>query len=256
MDFSDQIAQVSRLVREAKQIVVLTGAGVSKESGVPTFRDAMDGLWARYDPLELATAEAFLNNPKLVWDWYESRRVNVRAAQPNPGHAALAELQRRYPTLRIITQNVDDLHERAGNTDIVRLHGNIAASRCFYNCQGKPTFVDISQLEWDKTSGPPPCPHCGRPLRPAVVWFGEQLPTDQMNMALALSSRADLMLVIGTSGVVMPAAQMPFIAKRSNATIVEINPVQSEITPIADVWLAGASGDVLPQVVAALDSDV
>lgn len=250
---TEQISQVSLMIREARQIAVLTGAGVSAESGVPTFRDAMDGLWSRYDPLELATQQAFLQNPKLVWDWYEYRREMVKKAQPNPGHFALAELQRRYPSLRIITQNVDDLHERAGSTDVIHLHGNIAATKCFYNCQGEPTIVDISTLEWDKENGPPPCPYCGRPLRPDVVWFGENLPAEHLNQALGLSSRVDLMLVIGTSGVVMPAAKLPFITRRSEGQVVEINPVKSEITQIANVWLEGASGEVPPQVVAGLD---
>lgn len=249
----EQLIQAAcQRLRASRHLTVLTGAGISKESGVPTFRDAIDGLWAQYDPMQLATRDAFQRSPKLVWDWYEYRRELVRAAQPNPGHYALAELQRRFPHLRIITQNVDDLHERAGSTAVIRLHGNIAASKCFYNCQGSPTLVDVTSLEWDIAGGPPSCPHCGRWLRPDVVWFGEMLPPDQIEAASHASTDADVMLVVGTSGVVTPAATMPVIAKRSGACVIEVNPVESQITPIADIWLAGPSGEVLPRLLEAL----
>src|SRR5215813_8202761 len=149
MATDDLILQAANHIRTAKQLTILTGAGVSKESGVPTFRDAQEGLWAKFDPTQLATALAFMNDPNLVWEFYEYRREIMRPAQPNPGHYALAELQRRYPSTRIITQNVDDLHERAGSTDVIRLHGSTARNKCFFNCQGDPTLVDVSQIEWD-----------------------------------------------------------------------------------------------------------
>lgn len=237
----------------AKQIVVLTGAGVSKESGIPTFRDALGGLWTRYDPTELATPQAFRENPKLVWDFYEYRRELMRPAEPNPGHYALAALQKRFPTLRIITQNVDDLHERAGSTDVIRLHGNIARNKCSANCQGNPTLVDVNQITWDKTSGPPPCPHCGKPVRPDVVWFGEMLPSDQLERAAELLQIADVMLVVGTSGMVSPSAEMPGIVKDNGGVVIEVNPDTSMISRIATLKLEGPSGVMLPQVVAALD---
>jgi len=237
----------------AKQIVVLTGAGVSKESGIPTFRDALGGLWTRYDPTELATPQAFRENPKLVWDFYEYRRELMRPAEPNPGHYALAALQKRFPTLRIITQNVDDLHERAGSTDVIRLHGNIAHNKCSANCQGNPTLVDVSQITWDKTSGPPPCPHCGKPVRPDVVWFGEMLPSDQLEHAAKLLQIADVMLVVGTSGMVSPSAEMPGIVKDNGGVVIEVNPDYSMISRIATLKLEGPSGVMLPQVVEALD---
>ncbi|MBC6937076.1 MAG: NAD-dependent deacylase [Chloroflexi bacterium] len=248
----DLLQRAGERLLNSRSLAVLTGAGISKESGVPTFRDALDGLWARYDPAQLATPGAFARNPKLVWDWYEYRREMVRAAQPNPGHYALTALQKRFPHMRIITQNVDDLHERAGSAGVIRLHGSIAANRCFFDCQGSPTPVDISTLTWDKNSGPPCCPHCGRWVRPDVVWFGEMLPPDAIESATFASAHADVMLVVGTSGVVTPAANMPFIAKRAGAFIIEINPVESQITPIADIWLAGPSGEVLPRLVEAL----
>lgn len=253
MTLDEQIKLASNHIRAAKQLTVLTGAGVSKESGVPTFRDAMDGLWARFNPQQLATAIAFLDDPKLVWDWYEYRRGLVRAAQPNPGHFALAELERRYPTMQIITQNVDDLHEQAGSKNMIRLHGKIAASKCFFNCQGDPTLVDVSKLEWDAEKGPPACPHCGKYVRPDIVWFGELLPTDQLRAAKEVLVETDVMLVVGTSGVVSPAAEMPALAKRYGATIIEINPVESQITAIADLWLPAPSGEILPRIISALD---
>lgn len=251
---SSIVQRAADLLKNSRQIVVLTGAGVSKESGVPTFRDAMEGLWAKYDPQMLATPQAFRANPKLVWDWYEWRRMMVRAAKPNPGHLALAALERRFPALDLITQNVDDLHEQAGNRRVIHLHGNIAQSRCFFDCQGSPTLIDVSQLRWDVDSGPPPCPHCGRWVRPDVVWFGEALPPVALERALALSASCDVMLVVGTSGLVSPASEMPRIAKDYEAAIIDVNPDISMITRMADVHLQGPSGIMLPQIVEVLDA--
>jgi NAD-dependent deacetylase len=248
----EQIEQVATLFRRAKLITVLTGAGVSKESGVPTFRDALDGLWARFDPTQLATRAAFKADPKLVWDFYEYRREIMRPARPNPGHLALAELERRFPSLTIITQNVDDLHEQAGSQRIIRLHGRIAANKCFADCQGSPTPVDVTHLTWDHASGPPACPHCGAPVRPDVVWFGEILPADALSQAAEALRRTDVMLVIGTSGLVSPAADMPGAARRLGATIVEINPDETPISTVAHHCLRGPSGEVLPRLVKAV----
>ncbi len=246
------IQEAAKYLREAKQITVLTGAGVSKESGIPTFRDAMDGLWVKYDPTELATPQAFKDDPKLVWDFYEYRRELMRPAEPNAGHYALADLQKSFPTLRIITQNVDDLHERAGSTDVIRLHGNIANNKCSANCQGHPTPVDVSQIKWDKTSGPPPCPHCGQPIRPDVVWFGEILPNDALEQAADLLQTTDVMLVIGTSGMVSPSAEMPGRVKRNGGVVIEVNPEYTMISRIAHLRLDAPSGVVLPQLVTVL----
>ncbi|MCB9450835.1 MAG: NAD-dependent deacylase [Anaerolineaceae bacterium] len=246
------IQRAAERLRNSQRPAVLTGAGVSKESGVPTFRDAVEGLWAKYDPMELATPGAFRKNPKLVWDWYEYRRGLVRTAQPNPGHDALAALESRFPGLPVITQNVDDLHEQAGSTNVIHLHGNIAESKCFFDCQGSPTLIDVSQLEWDKENGPPACPHCGRWVRPNVVWYGEMLPGDQLQTAMLASQRADVMLVIGTSGLVSPAASLPGVARHAGATLIEINPDYSAITRIADIKLDGPSGEIMPRLLAAL----
>lgn len=253
MSADSLIQQAANLVRQGRNIVVLTGAGVSKESGVPTFRDAMDGLWARYDPEQLATPQAFQRNPKLVWDWYEYRREMVKKAAPNPGHFALAELERRATSFTLITQNVDDLHEQAGSKNIIHLHGSIARSKCFFDCQGEPTLVDVSQIEYDHAGGPPPCPHCGRWVRPDVVWFGEMLPIAQLDAAKIACIEASVMLVIGTSGLVTPAATLPQLVRSRGAKIIEVNPGDSLITAIADLKLDGPSGEALPQLLEALD---
>lgn len=249
----DGIRTAAAFLRTANLLVVLTGAGVSKESGIPTFRDAMDGLWSQYDPQDLATPEAFRKNPKLVWDWYEYRRQKVGAVKPNPGHYAIAEFEDLLPQVVVITQNVDSLHKQAGSTDVVELHGNIARHKCFENCRGNPTLVDVSLLEWDQQTEPPKCPHCGAYVRPDVVWFTEALPTDALNRAVTLSQSADVMLIVGTSGVVQPAASLPYRAKRwGNAYLIDVNPIQDEITPMCDLFLQGASGDILPQIVRAM----
>jgi NAD-dependent deacetylase len=246
------IQQAAAIIRASQRLVALTGSGISRESGVPTFRDALDGLWARFDPQELATPTAFRANPKLVWDWYEYRREVARRAQPNPGHQALAALQRRSASFALITQNVDDLHEQAGSTGVIRLHGSLHGNRCFYNCQGDPTLVDVSALDFDPENGPPHCPHCGRWVRPDVVWFGEMLPPDRLAAAMDAAAHADLMLVVGTSGLVAPAADLPHLARRSGARLIEVNPVTSALTPVVDLWLQGQAGEILPRLVAAL----
>lgn len=248
-----QIQQAADALSAASQIAVLTGAGVSKESGVPTFRDAQTGLWAKYDPQQLATPNAFLTNPKLVWDWYTFRREMVAAAKPNPGHVALAQLQQHRPSTTIITQNVDDLHEQAGSSDVIHLHGSIAENRCFANCQGEPTLIDVETLEWDHAFGPPSCPHCGRHVRPNVIWFGELLPHHAIDAAMQASQDCDVMLVVGTSGLVTPAASLPPLAQAHGAAIIEINPDNTPLTRIADIKLDGPSGEIMPQVLAAME---
>jgi NAD-dependent deacetylase len=247
-----KILEAAQRLREAKLLVVLTGAGVSKESGVPTFRDAMDGLWARFDPQQLATPMAFHANPKLVWDWYEYRRDLVRNVQPNPGHYAIAALEDVLPRVLVVTQNIDSLHQMAGSSDVIELHGNLKRNKCFAKCQGEPTLIEISALTWDSEAGPPACPHCGSWVRPDVVWFTERLPHEMLERAISLSNEADVMLVVGTSGVVQPAAQLPYYAKRNDAFVIDVNPMEDEIAPLADLFLQGPSGEILPMVVEAL----
>lgn len=234
---------VERL-RAAGHVVVLTGAGISAESGVPTFRDAMTGLWARYDPQELATPQAFARQPKLVWDWYAWRRELVGGVAPNPGHFALAELERRIPRLTVITQNVDGLHQRAGSRSVIELHGNIARVKC--SRDGR--IVD----SWDDNGERPPrCPDCRSYLRPDVVWFGEALPVDALARAVQAARSADVFLTVGTSGVVQPAASLPLDALEAGAFTTEINPEETPLSPWMDCALRGPSGVLLPALMAA-----
>lgn len=248
----ERVRAAADTLRASRCLVVLTGAGVSKESGIPTFRDALDGLWAQYDPVLLATPRGFRHDPKLVWDWYQHRRTLIAQARPNAGHLAIAALERHLPRVVVITQNIDGLHAQAGSSDVIPVHGDIRQNKCFANCQGDPTLIDISALDWDADAGPPRCPHCGAYVRPAVVWFEEMLPADAIDRAFALARAADVMLVVGTSGVVQPVASLPFVARERGATIIEVNPNRTPITRLADWFLAGPAGVVLPQIVAAL----
>lgn len=239
-----QIQDAVRRLARAERVVVLTGAGISKESGIPTFREAQEGLWARYDPMMMASREGFLRDPKLVWEWYEYRFGMVEAAQPNPGHAAIAELERIIPATTVITQNVDGLHQLAGSRNVLELHGSIRHYKCLGGRHTGFTRADVAGPE-----KPPRCPRCGDLLRPDVVWFGEYLPEDAVAAAYAASERCDAMLVVGTSGVVQPAASLPYLAARGGALVVDINPDRDEIAQMADIFLQGPGGAVLPVLV-------
>lgn len=245
---NDKLQAAARQLRTARHVVVLTGAGVSKESGIATFREAQDGLWAQYDPMEMATQEGYLRNPPLVWDWYEYRFGMVAAARPNPGHIAIAALESCVPSLVVITQNIDGLHQAAGSTHVLELHGSICRYRCLSGQHAGFTQADFA----DQTVKPPRCPRCGEMLRPEVVWFGEYLPQDVLAQSFALCEQCDVMIVAGTSGVVQPAASLPFIAARGGAFIIDVNPARDEIAHVADVFLQGRGGDVLPRLVALL----
>ncbi|MBN1563151.1 MAG: NAD-dependent deacylase [Anaerolineae bacterium] len=250
------IERAAAALRDSQRLVVFTGAGVSKESGIPTFRDALEGLWAKYDPQQLATPEAFRQNPKLVWDWYTFRRGLLAGAEPNPGHYALAQFEDRLPQVVVITQNIDGFHQLVGSSDVIELHGNLARNKCFANCQGEPTLVNVDKLAWDKESGPPKCPYCNTAyVRPDVVWYHEMLPEAALKRAIQLSTVADVMLVVGTSGIVYPANQLPVFAKRNGATVIDVNPDVSQISGFADIFIPGPSGEILPQILAAMDAD-
>ncbi|MDQ3911237.1 MAG: NAD-dependent deacylase [Actinomycetota bacterium] len=229
-------------LREAERVVALTGSGVSAESGVPTFRDAQTGLWERYDPQELATPQAFARDPRLVWEWYEWRRGLVAEAEPNPGHEALAGLESRIPGFTLITQNVDGLHQKAGSRRVIELHGNIMRSKC--SAEG----VIVEEYENEET--PPRCPRCGAFLRPDVVWFGEMLPFEALTEASEAAGGCELLLSIGTSSLVYPAAALPREALENGATLVEINPTGTPLTPLVDFALRGRAGEVLPRLLA------
>jgi len=238
-----------RRVRAARRVVALTGAGISAESGVPTFRDAQTGLWAKYSPEQLATPEAFLENPRLVWDWYAWRRKLTAQAQPNPGHLALAVLQDCFPDFTLVTQNVDGLHARAGSRDVLELHGNIATTRCFDEGTTVTDFTDDGQA-------PPRCPRCGALLRPGVVWFGEGLPRATLSRAEQAAQACEVVLSIGTSSLVHPAAGLPLLAKRRGALLIEVNPSPTPLTPHADLVLSGPAGQLLPQLLQQIDPNL
>ncbi len=224
----------------AKSITVLTGAGISAESGVPTFRDAQTGFWENYKPEDLATPQAFRRNPKLVWEWYLMRREMVKKVQPNAGHVALVEIEKRVLKFTLVTQNVDNLHCRAGSRNVIELHGNIERTKCF----DEDTVIE----SWDSKEIPPRCPKCGGMLRPDVVWFGEMLPHCAFEKAEEASQSCDIFLSVGTSGIVYPAAGLPFAALKFGATTVEINPDETPLTAHVHHVLRGASGTILPEL--------
>ncbi len=234
--------QTREWLRQARSVAVLTGAGVSAESGVPTFR-GKQGLWKQYRPEDLATAQAFDRDPRLVWEWYNWRRSLVAKAQPHAGHYALADLEKRIPNFTLVSQNVDDLHEQAGSRNVLKIHGDIWLMRCIHcgrqHIDPRPSLSDI----------PPHC-HCGGLLRPGVVWFGEDLPQHVWCKALEAARATELLLVIGTSALVYPAASLVKIAKRAGAHIVEINITETVITSEIDAFLAGPCGELLPKLIA------
>jgi NAD-dependent deacetylase len=231
-------------LRAVHRIVVLTGAGVSQESGLRTFRDGQTGLWAQYKPHELASPEAFRSDPKLIWDWYAWRREAVKAVRPNLGHYALVEMEKHVPEFTLVTQNVDGLHRMAGSQNVLELHGNIQRVRCA-DCY---TFTEA----WgDDSESVPCCQVCGGLLRPDVVWFGETLPLDQLEAAVVASRSCEVFFSIGTSGVVQPAASLGFAAHNRGAVVVEINAEPTPLTPKANFVMHGRSGEILPQLVAA-----
>ena len=238
------IAEAAAALRKARHVCVLTGAGVSAESGIPTFRDALTGLWQNFNPEDLATPEAFERDPNLVWNWYESRREMIRSVEPNPGHYALVELARRVPRFTLVTQNVDGLHQRAGSRDVLEYHGNILRDRCIV----ERVIADRSD---DSRHGLPRCAACGGLLRPDVVWFGEAIPAGPMLAAAAAAGDCDVFLSVGTSSMVYPAAGLAETAMDAGARIIEINPSATGLSQAATA-IGGRSGVILPRLVAAL----
>ncbi len=219
--------------------VALTGAGISADSGVPTFR-GKDGLWRRFKPEDLATPEAFAKNPELVWEWYAWRISLIKRAEPNPGHLVLAEMERLGVLECVVTQNVDDLHERACTRCLIKLHGDIMTARCT-SCGFEIKWKDVPK-------GVPRCPICCSPMRPAVVWFGEPLPKEALSRAISLFSRARVALVVGTSAVVKPAGDLPLLTKDAGGYIIEVNPQPSAISPYADVVIRERASVALPKI--------
>ncbi|WP_422648455.1 NAD-dependent protein deacylase [Cupriavidus sp. H18C1] len=234
------LADARRRIAAASDILVLTGAGISAESGVPTFRDALTGLWARFDPEELATEDAYRRQPGLVWDWYQHRRTLVAAAQPNPAHHAIVALAAQKK-VTLVTQNVDGLHQRAGSTDVIELHGNLFANKWLDGCGRCEAGPDDGR-------SPPRCIHCGALMRPGVVWFGEDLPRVARYRAEHAAQTCDLCLVVGTSGMVYPAAGLPGLAKDHGAGVIVVNPQPSALDATADLVLSAPAGQCLPML--------
>ena len=247
--------ELIRTLRTSKSIAALTGAGISQESGLRTFREAQTGLWAQYRPEDLATPEAFRKNPKLVWDWYAMRRARVAEVQPNPAHYALAEMARCAPQFTLITQNVDGLHQRAALTlkvsetfrvlpKIVELHGNLGRVKCFEGCGVVET--------WEETDNVPRCPQCSAYLRPDVVWFGEPLPRSELEAAVEAALTCEVFFSIGTSGLVQPAAALAYAARNREAVVVEINLEPTQLTEKANFAFHVRAGEILPALVEAV----
>jgi NAD-dependent deacetylase len=236
---------ISRLA-EARRVAAFTGAGVSAESGVPTFRGA-DGIWSKMKPEELASMEGFLSNPSLVWEWYSHRRKIIAEVRPNPGHLALVRMERLFPTFAVITQNIDNLHRRAGSSVVHELHGNIERNYCM-DC-GTP----VAPPDVPGRAGVPRCGVCGGLVRPDVVWFGEMLPEETWEMSVRAAESAEVFFSIGTSAVVYPAASLPLMAKQAGAYLVEVNPEPTPMTERADEFLAGPSGQILPALCSRLE---
>ena len=230
--------KIANRLSNAKKIVFVTGAGISQESGIPTFR-GKDGYWRKYDPMKLATIDAFYDDPKLVWEWYEDRRKNIRSAQPNAGHKAIAELE-KYKDVVVLTQNIDGLHQRAGSSKVLELHGSIIRIKCTV-CD----YIDNIPNSFDKL--PPQC-KCGNTLRPDVVWFGEILPQDVWQEAIEHANSCDVMIIAGTSLVVSPANTLPLYAKQNGATLIEVNPDETIMSGDMDLSLKTTSASCLPEL--------
>jgi NAD-dependent protein deacetylase/lipoamidase len=241
---------IARL-RTAQRVVVFTGAGVSAESGIPTFRDTQSGLWEKFDAMELATPAAFRKDPGLVWGWYEWRRAAVLQACPNGAHQAIARMAHHVPELTVITQNVDDLHERAGSARVLHLHGRLAHPYC-ESCRRPHAFRESTEPampDVGRRLEPPRCGACGGRIRPGVVWFGESLPAEEWEASINAARRAEVFFCIGTSSLVQPAASLTELAMRAGAVTVQINPNPTGLEDAVNFAYMGLAGAVLPQLV-------
>ncbi len=233
--------ELIKYLQKSTHIAMLTGAGISAESGLNTFREAQTGFWSQYRPEDLATPQAFARDPKLVWDWYAMRRNKVAEASPNSGHFALVDMENRIPNFTLITQNVDGYHRQAGSKNILELHGNIQKVRCFDGCG----VVN----DWKESDEVPRCPKCNAYLRPDVVWFGESLPSGAINAAHEATLKCQAFFSVGTSGLVQPAASLAHTARQKGALVIEINLDPTPLTPHVDFALHGKSGEILPILV-------
>ncbi|MEN6356719.1 MAG: NAD-dependent deacylase [Armatimonadota bacterium] len=239
--------QLIDLLKNSKHVFVFTGAGVSKESGLPTFRD-LDGEWTKYDPMTFATLDGFLQNPVMVWNLYRRRQKQIAAAQPNPAHVTIARMESYYPEFLVCTQNVDDLHERAGSRKIVKIHGDVSKVRCI-DCGRRHPVADYDfSDEFDNNDSLPMCSDCGGLCRPDIVWFGEYVPQEPMAASIMASSTCDLMMIVGTSGEVSGGYGFAERALSHGAKIVEVNPTQGALTHYAHFWIPEPAGVALPRI--------
>jgi NAD-dependent deacetylase len=238
--------QLIELLRNAKRVFVFTGAGVSKESGLPTFRD-LDGEWTKYDPMTFATLDGFLQNPVMVWNLYRRRQKQIAEAQPNPAHVAIAQMESYYPEFLLTTQNVDDLHERAGSRKIMKIHGDVCRVRCL-DCGRTHAVSDYDFPDEFDNDSLPKCPGCGGLCRPDIVWFGEYVPQEPLMASIMASTECDLMLIVGTSGEVSGGYGFAERAINHGAKIVEINPTEGALTHYAHFWIPEPAGVALPQI--------
>ncbi len=235
----NKINSIVEMLKNSESVMVLTGAGISAESGISTFR-GIDGLWEKFKVEDIATPSAFYRDSDLVWRWYSDRRKGMLEAKPNLGHIAIAELESFFDDFLLVTQNIDNLHRRAGSKNLLEIHGNIFREFCT-NC----SFARASSECYNST---PKCPKCGAKLRPDVVWFGEQLPKKELELSFDFASRADTIIVIGTSAIVYPVAELPYIVKSSSGKVIEVNLTETPLTQIADVSILEKAGIVLPAI--------
>lgn len=238
------------LLRSAQSVEVFTGAGMSADSGIATYRDAVTGLWENVDPTAMASIDAWAVRPKQMWAWYLWRASLSRRAEPNAGHRAVAKLS-QHRDVTVTTQNIDDLHERGGSRDVVHLHGSLFAFRC--SICARPWRGDVELPEEPVAElDPPECPLCGNLIRPGVVWFGEPLPEDQWSEAERRMRATDLVIIVGTSGVVQPAASLPLLAVEAGTPVIEISPQSTELSRYVDVRIDGTAAQILPELVDSL----
>ena len=229
---------VAQKLKGSKKIVFVTGAGISQESGIPTFR-GKDGYWRRYDPMKLASIDAFYDDPKLVWEWYEDRRKNILSVKPNEGHFAISQME-EFKDVVVLTQNIDGLHQRSGSTNVLELHGSIIRIKC--------TVCDFTDNITENFESLPPKCKCGSMLRPDVVWFGEPLPQNIWQSAIKEASICDVMIIVGTSLVVSPANTLPVYAKQNGAILIEVNPEKTVMSNDMALSIQATSAEVLPKM--------
>lgn len=250
---NDFISKAAQAIHNANRITVFSGAGISKESGISTYREPQEGEWAKHDPMLLATNLGFMLNPKLVWKWNMNRYDKMLNSQPNPAHFAVTNLQTIKPSLNVVTQNIDDLHERANTQNIIHLHGSMLEFKCSGDCKGNPTLIDLKDFNYvyHEDDFPPKCPYCNSKfVRPNIVWFGEALPVPAVIASREIIAQTDVLLVVGLSGAITYGA--PNIVKENGGIIVEVNPLRSQITDLADIWIEAPAGKVLPEIIKAI----